>query len=337
MRYLWLVGVVGLGHGACAAQPPSSVETIGRTLTPPTEPRTLSPKDAEPEASIPDDIVEKSALPVHGRRAADGEQLSSQDLFSELTQADVICVGEQHDNPHHHWAELLVVQELARRASMTGRELALGLEMFASDKQHLLTRFQRGQMSGEELLEAVDYEETWGYPFAYYLPQLEHAKARGFDLLALNAPQELTQKVARHGVESLSEPETRALPELDLEDPDHKAAFEAAIREHPSTGVSKERMYKVQVLWDETMAQVSSEWLKERQPARQLVVFAGMMHCRHSGIPRRIARRVPVQTASVKPVVVTDAGQIPKLDGFDYGLVMVAKDNPHTHSDPHVR
>ena len=72
-----------------------------------------------------------------------------------------------------------------------------------------------------------------------------------------------------------------------MDDERHRARFDDLMKDHPDTGGSLDNLYAAQVLWDETMANTAANWLRERYPARQLVILAGSAHCDRSAIPSR--------------------------------------------------
>jgi uncharacterized iron-regulated protein len=286
------------------------------------EPHQKSEPEPEP---VPPDIVERSALPFTAFSAVSDETLSEVELFDALASQDVVCVAEQHNNPHHHWAQLYIVQEMARRAHSSGRELGLGLEMFQTRFQADLDKYASDRIGASELLEQTEYEQRWGFDFAYYAPQVDHAVAQGASLLALNAPREQTKRVARDGYDALSAREQRLLGGFDLENEAHRELFDELMQDHPKGMGSMEHMYAAQVLWDETMAQTASAWLSERFPARQLIVLAGSAHCHESAIPTRILQRMNAKVVSVLPLLQksSDTAQLEaRLSGYDFGFVM---------------
>jgi membrane-associated protease RseP (regulator of RpoE activity) len=79
-------------------------------------------------------------------------------------------------------------------------------------------------------------------------------------------------------------------------------------------GVGADAFYRVQLLWDETMAETAAEYLKS--PAgrgRRLLVLAGSNHVRYGfGIPRRLFRRVPLPFVIVEPYVHGSGVEVPK-------------------------
>lgn len=274
---------------------------------------------------MPDDVVERAALPFYVVRSDNQASLDQHEFFDELATHDVVCVAEHHDNPHHHWVQLYVIQELARRSKISGREFGVGFEMFEAPYQETLSRYAAGKIDTDQLLEETNYETRWGYPFQYYEPQITHAVDQGSALVALNARREQVRDVAHGGFTALSDRELRVLGGYDLDNAEHRRQFDHLMQGHPKTG-SLDQMYAAQVLWDESMAQNASAWLSERFPARQLVILAGMAHCHQSAIPSRIQRRLAAKAVSVKPLVLDDGAdktELPaELAGYDYGFVM---------------
>jgi uncharacterized iron-regulated protein len=311
-----------LALGGCARQ--QSLNGVGFDWEGRPEPE-LEPaaKAPAPRRDVAPDTVTNAALPFYGIRAGDGQALSSHELLAELSEHDVICVGERHNDAHAHWAELAIATDLADRAEQSGRELAIGFEMFDRKDQPLLDQWLLRKLDTAGLLARSNWDEDWGYPVGFYRPLLDLGRNRQVALLALNAPRELTRQVAREGLEGLGEADRKQLPELDLEQAEHRAVFDRVMAHHPHTGSDPEDQYAAQVVWDETMADSAARWLRARRPARQVLIVAGEMHCRSLAIPGRIERRTPARTAALIPIV-ERPNKDPKraLDGFDYAFVM---------------
>lgn len=307
---------------ACAPPP---APKVGSTAHPPDEPVQPVPRPPPESKPVPEDVVERAALPFHAVRLADGEALSQSEFFDELARQDAVCVAEHHDNPHHHWAELFIVQELARRALSSGRKLGLGLEMFEARFQRVLDDYTLGKIDQTQLLERTEYDTRWGFPFQYYEPQIDHAIEQGGVLVALNAPREQVRRVAQEGFDALTEHETRRLGGFDLANDEHRAQFERLMQGPPHTG-APEHLYEAQVLWDESMANTASAWLGARIPARQLVILAGSAHCHDTAIPSRLRRRLRARVVSVKPSIEHGDSEPEAEDqaGYDYAFVMTA-------------
>jgi uncharacterized iron-regulated protein len=286
-----------------------------------------APAAQEPHAPLPADIVAQSALPLYALRSEHGEEkLTEPELWEQLALARVVCFGEQHDNPAHHFAQRRALEEIASRSAAEHRLFAVGFEMFQRPYQAALSGFVGGSLPEAQFLAESEYKERWGFDFALYRPLLEAARDASLQALALNAPKELTRKVGRTGLESLDAGEKQQLPELDLANADHKAFFDAAMSEHPmgAGGPKIENMYAAQVIWDETMAETASSWLAHAGESSRLMVFAGAGHCHKTAIPARITRRLQTPVLSLSAVL---ASQLPSFkDRGRYDWLIVLED-----------
>lgn len=301
-------------------------------------------------AKVPKGGIAAAALPYAIVDARTGRAVEEPAFWARLDAARAICVGEEHPNPHHHWLQLHVVQQLAARNA--GKvKLALGLEMVQRPFQGVLEDYAARRIDAAALRSRVGWEERWGYPFDYYGPTIDAAVAGGADLLALNAARELYKKVSRQGLESLTPDERAQLPELDLADANHRAWFDALMNDMGGHGAhaqkqepapdapasppasphgadkptmpSPDRIYTVQVLWDETMADTGARWLASH-PNGRLIILAGNGHCHDSAIISRLKRRGVTDAISLRPVIDADGrvAEVLAKPMNDYAVVM---------------
>ena len=273
--------------------------------------------------ALPENIVADSALPLHA--LIEGKQkLAEPDLWERLASSRVICFGEQHDSPEHHFAQRRALEELATRSAAVQRPLSVGFEMFQRPFQPALTGFVAGTVPEAQFLADSEYRERWGFDFALYRPLLLTAREFSLEALALNAPKELTRKIGRGGLAALDASEAKQLPELDLGDAAHKAYFNAAMGDHPMSegGPSLENMYAAQVVWDETMADTAASWLAKSGDTSQLIVFAGAGHCHESAVPARISRRVNLPVLSITPVLQSQLAEFESHHLYDWLIVL---------------
>jgi uncharacterized iron-regulated protein len=280
--------------------------------------------------------VEAAALPYTILDGRTGRQVEDAEFMAKLATAKVVCVGEEHPNPHHHWAQLEVVAKM----TPAGRhpQLALAMEMFQRPFQAVLDDFAASRIDEAALLSRTGWAERWGYDYAMYRPILARMINAGGSLLALNPAKELVKRVSRQGLESLTAEERAALPELKLDDAAHRAWFDgvmaemggsqahtaassaasspAGSAEEPAVpndeihaglvAPSADRIYTVQVLWDESMADGAVRWVRA-DPSHRAIVIAGNGHCHDSAVVGRIKRRGVAEVISIRPVV--DVGE----------------------------
>ena len=114
-----------------------------------------------------------------------------------------------HEQTGGHCDEQVHLPDVAgRRGEREGRPGPVGLGVrheIADVVQGVLDDYEQGAIDEAAFLSRSGWEDRWGYDYALYRPMVNVARDRKMDLLALNAPQELTKKVAHHGLQGLSQ------------------------------------------------------------------------------------------------------------------------------------
>lgn len=215
--------------------------------------------------------------------------IAANDMLASLFAADAVCLGETHDSFAAHSLQLLIVDRLRRGA--TDPQLAVGMEMFQRPFQAALDDFSQARIDEGTLRTVSEYDVRWGYDWDLYRPLVLHAVAHAHPLLALNAARELTRRVSDVGIAGLTAEEQAQLPELDFTNAAHREWFQAQVANIPGHDPARlDRMYTTQVIWDETMAQTSAQWV-QAAPGRRVAIIAGRGHCVDGAIPTRMQRR----------------------------------------------
>ncbi|MDJ0798705.1 MAG: ChaN family lipoprotein [Calothrix sp. MO_167.B12] len=218
-----------------------------------------------------------------------------QQILPELQKAQVVYLGETHDSQIDHQNQLKIIQQLYKG----NRKIAIAMEMFQRPYQDVVNQYLAGKITEAELVEKSEYKQRWGFPWEYYAPILRLAKEKRLPVLALNTPSEVTRKVARQGLSSLTPSERKFIPpiaEIRTDNQQYRQLALAAFRKHQAAGhgnsESAERFFTAQVLWDETMAQGIAKFVRAN-PNYQVVVLAGQGHIIYGyGIPSRVERRL---------------------------------------------
>lgn len=219
-------------------------------------------------------------------------QIESSEVFRALVTADVVYLGEQHDSAADHAAQLDIIAALyAEDANM-----AIALEMFQRPFQSAIDAYLAGDISEAELIRQSEYDQRWGFPWEFYAPILRFAQAHQLPVVALNAPSEISRKVARQGLDSLEGEDLRYIPpiaDIDTQNEAYRELVRSPFRAHGSHGTFNfENFFAAQVLWDETMAMTVAEF-RQANPDTQIIVLAGQGHVVYGyGIPDRVAQRL---------------------------------------------
>ena len=231
-------------------------------------------------------------------------------MLARLMDADVVFVGEMHDDPNTHRLEAAILDGLQRR----NRAPVVSLEMFERDAQGALDAYLSGRISEEEMLKT---SRPWPRYATDYRPLVERAKASRWPVIAANVPRAIAQKVAKAGksaIDELTEAE-RANTARDLQCPldAYFDKFVESMGSHPAPNQSAddkkamaERYYWSQCVKDETMAEAIATGVQRAPALSPVVHYNGAFHSDFGlGTAERVRRRLPgkrIVVISVLPV-----------------------------------
>ena len=246
--------------------------------------------------SAPPKVEEIYHLPTGLRLPVDG-------MMDMLSGARLVSVGETHDNLNDQRVELTVVRELHRR--FPGK-IAVGMEMFREPQQAVLDRWVKGELTELEFLKESKWYGTWGYDFGAYRDLLLFAKENRIDVIALNPSKELQEAVRRTGLDNVPEELRRKLPESGEIDPWQRYVLRGIFGGHAGHGGGDESFdsfLRVQLLWEETMAQTVADYLASpRGEGKRMVTITGGWHVKYGfGLPKKVIRRLPMAYAILLP------------------------------------
>lgn len=246
-------------------------------------------------------------------RLKDRKEIPFGEMVADLKGAQVIYVGETHDNPDHHDLQLRIIRELHR----AGVPLAIGMEMFAAGSQKDLDRWVAGKIDKAAFQQI--YLRNWNMPWSLYGDILLFARHKGIPLVGLNLPREVTRKVARQGFESLTPQERRQLPPnitCDVDDA-YMAMIRRSYSDHDTSAKTFKNFCEAQMLWNKSMAFHMLEYLR-KNPRRTVVVITGSGHAIRGGMPVQVDRERPgIASRVVLPDPVVHDGAITVADA-DY-------------------
>ena len=225
-----------------------------------------------------------------------------EEVMEKLANLRVIYVGEEHTSLADHLLQLRIIEALYKN----NPKLAIGMEMFPTSSQPILDKYTlSGEINDERtFLKKSGYYEVWRFDYRFYRDILRFARKKNLPAVALNLDRRIVSEVFRSGgTDSLSKEERDSLPvdrNLDMKGYSERLSRMHDVHIQGSHGSGAESGFiQAQGLWDETMAKNIATFLN-KHPDYKMVVLAGSQHTRKdSGIPPRVARRLPVQQASV--------------------------------------
>ncbi|MDD2853332.1 MAG: ChaN family lipoprotein [Desulfuromonadaceae bacterium] len=216
-------------------------------------------------------------------RLSDRQAVTFPQMIAGLQGAEVVFVGETHDDKRHHDTQLGIIRTL----QMNVIPQAIGLEMFQSDSQKQLDDWVEGNMSEQRFVEI--YRKNWSYDWSLYRDIFIYARDNRIPLIALNIPKAIILKVARQGYASLTPAELKHIPpgvSCDLNNPQTdflRKTFQEVFK-HEANGRLFGNFCEAQAVRNSGMAQRITTGLKQN-PGRTMVVLAGTWHAVKHGVP----------------------------------------------------
>ena len=214
-----------------------------------------------------------------------GRTVSLPELVGSLAEADVVFLGETHDDPLAHHLEDTIYGALLARYG----QVALSLEMFETDVQPVVDEYLAGLIDRDRL---EGDGRAWPNYESYH-PLVERARAAGQDVVAANAPGRYTRLVGRRGQGALDELPRASrdfLPRrpyryIDTAYQRRFGALMGGMGGHggeDASGTDVEDLspfFAAQMLWDATMAErIYEQWRRGRRDGAKVFHVTGSFH-----------------------------------------------------------
>lgn len=240
-----------------------------------------------------------SLLPATGEfLSAKGDPVTPEDFRKRSQGAAYVLIGESHGAACDHEAERRILTLLAHNPEPP----AVGLEMVPKSHSQVMADFAAGKIDPADLEARLDWKNTWGHPFARYLPVFLAIRDWKLPVAGLNVPPGVIRRLSAAALQNATAadpvaalpPEDRAwLPKRIIEPaPEQLAFLNEVMGQHPKgRNVKDERQVArfrlIQSVWDSAMAEAAVDL--RRATGRQVAVLAGTAHVEGGlGIARRL-------------------------------------------------
>ena len=229
-------------------------------------------------------------------KRTDASANPDEQFWQAVKKANVVYVGETHDDPIDHQYELELVRGLLKRKA----KFAIGWEMFDTTQQSAIDAWASHAMSFKEMISKTGFQKHWGIYSPVYEEILQIAGNANVPILALNAPPELTRKIARG--EPLTAQERAMIPTGFVATEGGYKNFVAMMGDHPGLNETDQRLFfAAQNAWDQTMASRILDF-ERRNPEVQLLVLTGRGHVSGGyGIPFYVRQKAHLKQLIILP------------------------------------
>jgi uncharacterized iron-regulated protein len=228
-------------------------------------------------------------------------------VLERARRAEVVYLGETHDEPRHHAIQAAVVEALVA----AGARPAVALEMLSVRDQGRLDQALAGPRDAAEVGRQLDWERRGWPDFAMYWPILDTARRARLPVVAADLDPALTRRIAREG-RAAAGVEAAGLGSLLPADPGREAAIARTIRDAHCGLLPAARLPAMVESWharNVTLARSIARALDAAPgPADpRVVVVIGRGHQAPGGLPAQLAalrpgtRQLAVDLIDVSP------------------------------------
>tara|TARA_B100000787_G_scaffold136023_1_gene104786 strand:- start:1600 stop:2466 length:867 start_codon:yes stop_codon:yes gene_type:complete len=178
---------------------------------------------------------------------SNGKEITYKKLIKELNSANIILLGEIHNNPIVHWLTLEISKSLNIK-----NNLILGSEIFERDNEEFLQQY---------LNELIDYPELdslarlWSNFETDYKPLVDYARYNSIKFVSTNIPRRYASLVYKNGfsvLENLTITEKKWISPLPIKYDSNLPGYQNMINMIP--GHVNVNFPKAQAIKDATMA-----------------------------------------------------------------------------------
>ncbi|HIN09111.1 MAG TPA: hypothetical protein EYM64_00875 [Phycisphaerales bacterium] len=245
-------------------------------------------------------------------------------MLDQISTADVVLLGEQHDHAVGHAVQLAIVEDVLDQFP----DSVVAFEMFERDEQHRVDDYMDGVIDAKTLA-TLTHSTNWGARggwAAWYQPILDAVKDRKGVVIAANAPRRYVKLVRTDGfdrIDSLPKERRRLVDyPTELSSGRYRERFWELSAHGEEDGQQKDidvstlspddpllPMFRSQQTWDATMAQS----IVDAKPSnsRKVLLLVGQFHVEYNGgIIQELRRRMPI----ARVLVISIQREIPEED-----------------------
>ncbi len=233
-------------------------------------------------------------------------RVSEAELTARVQAADIVLVGETHDNPDHHRLEAALLQAFAT----THRAPAVVFEMLNREQQPVVdSSLATHPTDADALARAVAWDSSGWPAWSMYRPVFEAALASHGPILAAGLDRDRAMHIAREGVAAL---DPALVQVFGLAAP-LPAEVQASMRHEMSEahcGLLPESMLDSMVL----VQRARDALLAERVHGRGALLIAGAGHVRRDqGVPAQLTRAYGASSLAIGLLQVNAGETSPEL------------------------
>jgi uncharacterized iron-regulated protein len=260
--------------------------------------------------------------------AGDDEWVAARKIAGLARSADVVYLGEQHDNPVHHAHQRAILDAIVAG----GGRPAIGFEMLEEDQQAAVDQALADGVEPGELSERLRWRARGWPDFDMYRPLFEIAARGELPVVALDLDPAVSRRIAREGVAALGA-RTSVLASLLPADGAREAVIAGTIRDGHCGLLPEARLPTMVDAWHARNVTMARRLAAALDRGRPVVVIIGRGHQAAGGLPAQLAALRPGTRQLVVDMIELPAGTR-RVAPADAGGDVVWLTSPVDRGDP---
>ncbi len=220
--------------------------------------------------------------------------------------AEVVYLGEVHDNPHHHAHQRRVLEAMLA----AGERPVLAFEMLPAGRQADVDQALASAAGASDLDAALGWSRAGWPDFAMYWPLFDLARRHGLRVVATDLDPAAARRIAREGL--AAQADGLALRSLLPADPSREAAIGRSIQRGHCNLLPARAIPTMVESWHARNVTMARRLAEALSGAARVVVIAGRVHQSWGGLPDQLAALRPGTTHLVVDMVEVDPGEDPE-------------------------
>ncbi len=254
---------------------------------------------------------------------------AARNVAARARHAEIIYLGEQHDNPAHHAAQRQILEALVA----AGARPVVAFEMLERGEQTGLGRALAEARAPDELARRLRWRERGWPDFSMYWPLFDLAATVGLPVVAADLERVQARRIARGGLAALGD-DAAELRSLLAPDAAREAALAREIAEAHCGALPAERLAPMVEAWHARNVVMARRLVQALDRSGQVVVIIGRGHQQAGGLPAQVAALRPGTRQLVVDLVEAPAGVDPGRRASDSRGDVVWLTPPAERPDP---
>jgi uncharacterized iron-regulated protein len=196
-------------------------------------------------------------------------------------EAQVIYLGEEHDNPSHHLHQRQVLEAMLA----DGARPALAFEMLEASEQAVVSQSLAAGLGPGELEARLRWKARGWPDFEMYWPLFELAERYRLDAFALDLDSATARRIGREGLAAAGAPDVASLLRPDA---GREAAIARTIRDAHCNLLPESQLPSMVEAWHARNVAMARRISQALERHRQVVVIVGNGHQQPGGLPSQL-------------------------------------------------